>query len=89
MTLVRGFNITRIHDSQTGGNVLSVEANPSLPQGLVFSSLTNSVSIEGTQQPLRHGQIIRYEGTPVRSNSKHHFDANVHHDRDGNNTLVL
>ena len=36
VTLVRGFNITRIHDSQTGGNVLSVEANPSLPQGLVF-----------------------------------------------------
>ncbi|RJU91782.1 MAG: hypothetical protein DWC08_05765, partial [Candidatus Poseidoniales archaeon] len=90
VTLVRGFNITRIHDSQTGGNVLSVEANPSLPQGLVFSSLTNNVSIEGTPTTLSP-----WTDYTIWSNNSFGSDSNIISMRVvpaydyGNNTLVL
>jgi len=42
-TFVRGFIITTIEANQTGGNVQSVQANPSLPQGLELSNDANQV----------------------------------------------
>ncbi|MDA8838590.1 putative Ig domain-containing protein [Candidatus Poseidoniales archaeon] len=90
VTLVRGFNITRIYDSQTGGNVLSVEANPSLPQGLVFSSLTNNDSIGGTPTA-----VAPWTDYTIWSNNSFGSDSNIISMRVvpaydyGNNTLVL
>ena len=46
-TLVRGFNITRINHTQTGGHVGNVESDPALPQGLEFLSQTDG-AINGT-----------------------------------------
>ena len=90
VTLVRGFNITRIHDSQTGGNVLSVEASPSLPQGLVFSSLTNNGSIGGTPTA-----VAPWTDYTIWSNNSFGSDSSIISMRVvpaydyGNNTLVL
>ncbi|MDA8568056.1 putative Ig domain-containing protein [Euryarchaeota archaeon] len=90
VTLVRGFNITRIHDSQTGGNVLSVEASPSLPQGLVFSSLTNNDSIGGTPTA-----VAPWTDYTIWSNNSFGSDSSIISMRVvpaydyGNNTLVL